>query len=56
MKFKNYLSSIDGISVYPLFTLILFVLIFVLASILIFSKSKQTIEHIKNIPLDDGNV
>lgn len=54
MKFRNYLTSIEGISAYPLFTLILFILIFVLASILIFSKSKKTIDHIKNIPLEDG--
>lgn len=56
MKFKNYLSSIEGIGVYPLFTLILFVFIFVLASVLIFSKSKKTIDHIKNIPLDDDHL
>lgn len=53
MKFINYLKSIEGVSIYPLITLLLFVLIFVLATILVFSKDKSTIQHIKEIPLND---
>lgn len=53
MKFKNYLTQIDDVSIYPLITLVLFVGIFILATILIFAKDKKTIEHIKNIPLED---
>lgn len=55
MKFINYLKTIDSVSIYPMFTLILFITIFILATILVFAKSKKTIEHIKNIPLNDGN-
>ncbi|MCO6495237.1 MAG: cbb3-type cytochrome c oxidase subunit 3 [Bacteroidetes bacterium] len=54
MRFVNSLKSIDGVSIYPIITLILFMVIFVLAVILIFSKSKETINEIKNLPLD-GN-
>jgi len=53
MKFINYLKSIDDVSIYPIITLVLFVFIFVLATILIFAKDKKTIDQIKNIPLED---
>lgn len=53
MKFINYLKTINDVSIYPLITLLLFVFIFVLATVLIFSKSKKTIDQIKNLPLED---
>jgi len=53
MKFINYLKSIDGVSIYPLITLCLFVLIFILAAILVAAKDKNTIDEIKRLPLDD---
>lgn len=53
MKFINYLKSIDGVSIYPIFTLIIFVAIFVLAVILVMAKDKKTINDIKNLPLED---
>ncbi|MCK9481979.1 MAG: cbb3-type cytochrome c oxidase subunit 3 [Bacteroidia bacterium] len=54
MRFINSLRSIEGVSIYPIITLILFMTIFILAVILIFSKSKKTINEIKRIPLDDN--
>ena len=53
MKFINYLKSIEGVSIYPIFTLIIFVTIFVLAVILVMSKDRKTIDEIKNLPLED---
>lgn len=53
MKFINYLKSIDGVSIYPLLTLLIFVSIFVLAILLVYSKSKKTIDEIKRLPLED---
>lgn len=53
MKFINYLKSIEGVSIYPIFTLIIFVSVFVLAVILVMSKDKKTIDEIKNLPLED---
>ena len=53
MKFINYLKSIDGVSIYPIITLIIFVSIFILATILALSKDKKTIDEIKNLPLND---
>lgn len=54
MRFINSLKSIEGVSIYPIFTLILFMVIFILAVILIFSKSKKTINEIKQLPLEDS--
>lgn len=53
MKFINYLKSIDGVSIYPILTLLIFVTIFVLAVFLVYSKSKKTIDEIKQLPLED---
>ena len=53
MKFINYLKSIEGVSIYPIITLLIFVTIFVLAIILVMSKSNKTINEIKNLPLED---
>ncbi|HRN72704.1 MAG TPA: CcoQ/FixQ family Cbb3-type cytochrome c oxidase assembly chaperone [Ginsengibacter sp.] len=53
MKFINYLKDIHNVQIYPMITLILFVTIFILATILVFSKSKKTINEIKRLPLDD---
>lgn len=53
MKFINYLKSIDGVSIYPIVTLLIFVTIFILAVILVFAKDRKTINLIKNLPLED---
>lgn len=53
MKFINSLRNIEDVSIYPIITLIIFVTIFILAVILVFSKSKKTIDEIKNLPLED---
>ncbi len=39
-------------SIYPMITLLLFVFIFILATILVFAKDKKTIARIKNLPLE----
>ena len=53
MKFINYLKSIEGVSIYPIITLLIFVTIFVLAIILVMAKDNKTINEIKNLPLED---
>ncbi len=53
MKFINYLKDIHNVQIYPMITLLLFVTIFILATILVFSKSKKTIQEIKQLPLED---
>ena len=53
MKFINYLKEISNVQIYPIITLVLFVTIFILATFLVFSKSKKTISEIEHLPLED---
>lgn len=53
MKFINYLTSISGISIYPLISLVIFTVVFSVVLYKTFSESKQSIAEQKNIPLDD---
>lgn len=55
MKFINYLESITGISVYPLASLLIFVLFFTAVSIWVTRVDNGLISHMGNIPLDDNN-
>ncbi|RAJ85423.1 hypothetical protein CLV59_102126 [Chitinophaga dinghuensis] len=52
MKFINYLQSITGISIYPLASLLIFSIFFVVAAWLAFSADKRMIDHVSRIPLD----
>ncbi len=52
MKFNYYLEKIAGIEIYPLISLILFVVFFLVVSYLAFSASKESIEYMENLPLD----
>ncbi len=53
--FSNLLSSIEDVSVYPVITLILFVFAFVLVVIRLVFMDKETVNEMKNIPLEDDN-
>lgn len=50
---KGHLTSIDGIEIYPIISLLIFFLFFVGLGIYIFRADKEKINEIKNIPLDD---
>ncbi|GHB71629.1 cbb3-type cytochrome c oxidase N-terminal domain-containing protein [Persicitalea jodogahamensis] len=54
MKFKNYLETIAGISIYPLISLVIFVAFFVGLLWYVFKMSRQHEDEMKAIPLDDG--
>ena len=53
MKFSNYLSSIENVSIYPIITLIIFFTVFVCAVIWIYTRDKEYISELENIPLDN---
>ncbi|MGZ4056295.1 MAG: CcoQ/FixQ family Cbb3-type cytochrome c oxidase assembly chaperone [Bacteroidia bacterium] len=55
MKFINYLESIAGIGIFPLISLAIFFIFFVVLTIWAFKVSKQYITEMKNIPLDGVN-
>ena len=55
MKFSNYLTSIENVSIYPVITLILFFSVFVGALIWAYTRDKNYISELENIPLDNDN-
>jgi cytochrome c oxidase cbb3-type subunit 3 len=52
MKFINYLEHITGVSVFPLTSLLLFVVFFILVTVWVMSTDNAFIDHMKNIPLE----
>lgn len=55
MKFSNYLSSIENVWIYPIISLIIFFIVFVGAVIWIYTRDKEYITELENIPLDNDN-
>ena len=49
---KEYLQSIDGVSVYPIFSLIVFVLFFAAIIVWMFKVDKNYIKKMENLPLE----
>ena len=52
----NYLDSIAGINIYPLISLVIFVSFFVGLLWYVFRMSRQEVDEMKAVPLDDGLV
>lgn len=53
MNFIQYLESISGISIYPMISLFVFLLFFVILFYMVMKMDKEGIDFLKNIPLDD---
>jgi cbb3-type cytochrome oxidase subunit 3 len=53
MKFSNYLEQITGVSIYPVISLVVFVVFFTGVIIWIYSIDKKEIEHMENLPFND---
>ncbi|MCO5234337.1 MAG: CcoQ/FixQ family Cbb3-type cytochrome c oxidase assembly chaperone [Chitinophagales bacterium] len=53
MKFSNYLTTIDGVGIYPVISLVLFVVFFVLVTLWVFKLNTKELEHIEQLPLND---
>lgn len=55
MKFINYLESIAGISIFPMVSLSIFFLFFVVLLLYVIRVNKQHIIELKNIPFENNN-
>ena len=55
MKFSNYLGSIENVSIYPIITIILFMLVFFGAVLWIGTRDKEYVSEMENVPLDNKN-
>ncbi|TMI66022.1 MAG: cbb3-type cytochrome c oxidase subunit 3 [Bacteroidetes bacterium] len=49
---KEHASSIEGISIYPIFSLLVFFIFFVVLLYYVKKMDKKKIEEISNLPLD----
>lgn len=54
MKFRNYLDTIADIGLYPMVSLLLFMVFFVGLLIYVLKLSKKEISRMSNLPLEDG--
>ncbi len=52
---KNHMESITGIEVYPLISLLIFFIFFVVLFWWVFTAKKDYINTVSNIPLDNQN-
>lgn len=53
---KQYAESIEGISIYPMISLVIFFLFFVVLLYYVKKMDKSKVEEIRRIPLDDENM
>ncbi|MCX2742501.1 cbb3-type cytochrome c oxidase subunit 3 [Mangrovivirga sp. M17] len=54
--FKHYFEQIDNVAIWPIISLIIFVVFFVGLTIYVMSHDKETIDEIASIPLADDDV
>jgi len=52
MKFKNYLETISGVSIYPMITLLMFFIFFSALLIWVVRSGKQMFNDVSKLPLD----
>ncbi len=55
MKFINYLSDIVNVEIYPLISLMIFVLFFVGLIIYVIKSDKNYIQKMSDMPLDNND-
>jgi len=57
LKFvKGNLENIDGVAIYPMISLLIFFIFFVVLFWWVFTAKKAHIEEVSNIPLSDDTI
>ncbi|MFZ4612668.1 MAG: CcoQ/FixQ family Cbb3-type cytochrome c oxidase assembly chaperone [Bacteroidia bacterium] len=56
MKFKNYLETISGIEIYPMISLLIFVLFFIVLIVWVIKLEKSEIIELENLPFSENKV
>ena len=51
--FKNYLSGIDNVAIYPIISLAIFVTFFVALGYFVFKADRKYIKHMEELPFSD---
>jgi cytochrome c oxidase cbb3-type subunit 4 len=52
---KHNLTSIDGVAIYPILSLLIFVIFFIVVITYVVRMKKTQIAELSNIPLEDSN-
>ena len=52
---KNHMESMEGIEIYPIISLLIFFIFFVVLSWWVFTAKKNYIKEVSNLPLDNQN-
>ncbi|HEY1045022.1 MAG TPA: CcoQ/FixQ family Cbb3-type cytochrome c oxidase assembly chaperone [Bacteroidia bacterium] len=55
MKFIHYLENISGVSIYPLTSLLIFFVFFIVLLWFVFRTNKDYLKKIEQLPLDNNN-
>ncbi|MFO7720258.1 MAG: CcoQ/FixQ family Cbb3-type cytochrome c oxidase assembly chaperone [Gillisia sp.] len=56
LKFvKGHMESIEGIEIYPIISLLIFFIFFVVLFLWVFTAKKNYIESVSQIPLENSN-
>lgn len=53
--FSNNLSTIDGVSIFPIIGFLIFFLVFIFVIIRVIKADKKYINKMENLPLEDKN-
>jgi len=51
---SKYISSIEGISAYPIFSLLIFIPFFIFVTIWVFKLDKKFLNYMGELPLNDS--
>ncbi len=52
---KGYMETIDGVALYPIISLIIFFVFFVILFFWVFTASKEYIKEVSELPIDKDN-
>jgi len=56
LKFvKQYMETMDGVEIYPIISLLIFFIFFVVLSWWVITAKKDYIKEVSNLPLDNQN-
>lgn len=55
MKFVHYLERVTGVTIYPLISLMMFFILFVLLAVWAYKAKDGYVQMMKKIPLSDGS-
>jgi cbb3-type cytochrome oxidase subunit 3 len=56
MKFKNYLETISGIEIYPMISLLIFVIFFIALIAWVIRLKKSEIIELENLPFTENKI